>query len=94
MHNDLKANSNVSVNGISLKNFRPYLAPYLGDNVTLENVASALNFKMGFSQAGLGVEVSDGQVTPGYIRSDAEQGKKSPWYSSTGWHYPGSPATF
>ncbi|WP_289023220.1 DUF748 domain-containing protein [Desulfobacter postgatei] len=77
VHNDLKANGNVSVNGISLKNFRPYLAPYLGDNVTLENVAAALNFNMGFSQAGLGVEVSDGQVTLDTFGL-TEQGKKQP----------------
>uniref|UniRef100_UPI00257DA40C DUF748 domain-containing protein n=1 Tax=Desulfobacter sp. UBA2225 TaxID=1961413 RepID=UPI00257DA40C len=77
VHNDLTANGNVSVNGISLKNFRPYLAPYLGDNVTLENVAAALNFNMGFSQAGLGVEVSDGQVTLDTFGL-TEQGKKEP----------------
>lgn len=77
VHNDLKANGNVSVNGISLKNFRPYLAPYLGDNVTFENVAAAVNFNMGFSQAGLGVEVSDGQVTLDTFGL-TEQGKKEP----------------
>ncbi|EIM63040.1 DUF748 domain-containing protein [Desulfobacter postgatei] len=77
VHNDLKANGNVSVKGISLKHFRPYLASYLGDNVTLENVAAALNFNMGFSQAGLGVEVSDGQVTLDTFGL-TEQGKKEP----------------
>ncbi len=63
VQNDLAVNGTASVDGIALKNFRPYLAPYLGDNVTLENVAGGLNFKVGLTQAGLGVKVSDGQVT-------------------------------
>jgi len=75
VQNDLAANGTVSVNGIDLNNFRPYLAPYLGDNVTLENVAADLNFKVGLSQAGLGVEVSDGQVTLDKFGL-TEQGKK------------------
>jgi len=74
---DLAANGTVSVNGIALKNFRPYLAPYLGDNFTLENVAADLNFKVGYTQAGLGVEVSDGQVTLDKFGL-TEQGKKEP----------------
>ena len=77
VQNDLAASGNVSVNGISLKNFRPYLAPYLGDNVTFENVVAALNFRVGFSQAGLGVEVANGQVTLDKFGL-AEQGKKAP----------------
>lgn len=77
VQNDLDANGTASVNGISLKNFRPYLAPYLGDNVTLENVAADLNFKVGFTQAGLGVEISDGQVTLDKFGL-TEQGKKEP----------------
>jgi|GEM_PF-1129033 len=75
VQNDLDTNGTVSVNGINLNNFRPYLAPYLGDNVTLENVAAALNFKVGLSQAGLGVEISDGQVTLDKFGL-TEQGKK------------------
>lgn len=74
---DLAANGTVSVNGIALENFRPYLTPYLGDNVTLENMAADLNFKVGFTQAGLGVEVSDGQVTLDKFGL-TEQGKKEP----------------
>nr|WP_320013359.1 DUF748 domain-containing protein [uncultured Desulfobacter sp.] len=77
VQNDLVANGTVSVNGIALKNFRPYLAPYLGDNVTLENVAADLSFKVGFTQAGLGVEVSDGQVTLDKFGL-TEQGEKEP----------------
>ena len=75
--NDLAANGTVSVNGIAFTDFRPYLAPYLGDNVTLEHVAADLNFKVGFTQAGLGVEVSDGQVTLDKFGL-TEQGKKEP----------------
>ncbi len=77
VQNDLAANGSVSVDGISLKNFRPYLAPYLGENVTLENVAAGLNFKVGLTQAGLGVEVSDGQVTLDKFGL-TEQDKKEP----------------
>ncbi|MGD9825676.1 DUF748 domain-containing protein [Desulfobacter sp.] len=77
VQNDLAVNGTVSVDGISLKNFRPYLAPYLGDNVTLENVAAGLNFKVGLTQAGLGVEVSNGQVTLDKFGL-TEQDKKGP----------------
>ena len=77
VQNDLETNGTVSVNGINLNNFRPYLVPYLGDNVTLENVAADLDFKVGLSQAGLGVEVSDGQVTLDKFGL-TEQGKKEP----------------
>jgi len=63
VQNDLAVNGTASVDGIALKNFRSYLAPYLGDNVTLENVTAGLDFKVGLTPAGLGVEVSDGQVT-------------------------------
>lgn len=74
---DLKAGGMVSVNGIDLNNFRPYLAPYLGDNVTLENAAAALKFQVGLSQAGLGVRISDGRVTLDKFGL-TEQGKKDP----------------
>ncbi|NWH05540.1 DUF748 domain-containing protein [Desulfobacter latus] len=77
VQNDLAANGTLSVNGIALRNFRPYVAPYLGDNVTFENVAADLNFKVGFSQAGSGVEVSDGRVTLDKFGL-TEQGKKEP----------------
>ncbi|WP_020587516.1 DUF748 domain-containing protein [Desulfobacter curvatus] len=77
IQNDLAVNGTVSVNGIDLNNFRPYLAPYLGDNVTLENVAAALNFKVGLSQAGLGVNIADGRVILDKFGL-TEQGKKEP----------------
>jgi hypothetical protein len=77
VQNDLAANGTVSLNGFNLNNFRSYLAPYLGDNVSLENVAADLNFKVGLSQAGLGLEVSDGQVTLDKFGM-TEQGKKEP----------------
>nr|WP_319490850.1 DUF748 domain-containing protein [uncultured Desulfobacter sp.] len=77
VQNDLAANGAVSLTGFNLNNFRGYLAPYLGDNVTLENVAADLNFKVALSQAGLGVEVSDGQVTLDKFGL-TEQGKTEP----------------
>ncbi len=77
VENDVDANGSVFVNGIDLKNFRPYLVPYLGDNVTLENVAVNLNFKARLSQTGLGLEVFDGQVTLDKFGL-TEQGKDTP----------------
>jgi len=77
IQNDLAANGSVSVDGITLKPFRPYLAPYLGDNFTFENLAAGLSFKAGFTQAGLGVQVSGGQVALDNFRLTA-QGKKEP----------------
>nr|WP_321400332.1 DUF748 domain-containing protein [uncultured Desulfobacter sp.] len=77
VQNDLAANGAVSLTGFNLNNFRGYLAPYLGDNVTLENVAADLNFNVALSQAGLGVEVSDGQVTLDKFGL-TEQGKTEP----------------
>ena len=77
VQNDLAANGSVYIDGIALKNFRPYVAPYLGDNVTFENVAAGLNFKVGFTQAGFGAEVSDGEVSLDKFGL-TEQGKKEP----------------
>nr|WP_319392734.1 DUF748 domain-containing protein [uncultured Desulfobacter sp.] len=77
IQNDLAVNGIVSLNGFNLNNFRGYLAPYLGDNVTLENVAVDSNFSVSLTQAGLGVNVSDGQVSLDKFGL-TEQGKKEP----------------
>ena len=77
VQNDLVANGAVALGGFNLNNFRGYLAPYLGDNVTLENIAADLNFQVGLSQAGLGVKVSDGRVALDKFAL-TELGKKEP----------------
>jgi len=63
VQNDLAVSGALSLSGFNLNNFRGYIAPYLGDNVSLQNAAANLNFSVSLSQAGLGVNVSDGQVT-------------------------------
>ena len=77
VQNNVTANGTCSVDGIALKNFRPYLAPYLGDNVLLENVAAGLNFNVALTPAGLGAQVSDGRVTLDKFGL-TEQGKEKP----------------
>ena len=73
----LDVDGSFALSGVAMENYRSYLRPYLGDNITLENLDTSLDFKVGLSGDSLDVKVANGSISLDKF-SLSEQGKKTP----------------
>ncbi len=77
LDNALSVDGSFALSGLAMEKYRSYLTAYLGDNITLENLGTSLNFKVGLSGNSLDVKVTDGSITLDKFNL-TEQGKETP----------------
>ena len=89
----LDVDGSFALSGVAMENYRSYLAPYLGDNITLENLDTSLDFKVGLSGDNLDVKVANGSISLDKFSLSRAREKRRLWSSLNNWLSPRSPAT-